>query len=260
MDHDALKGLHVAVTRPSEQAAALCLALAAQGAIAIEFPLLGIAPLDDYSVFEQAIATLELADWAIFISSNAVDQAMPRVINRFGPIPKQLQFAAIGPQTAQQLAQFGITQVLIPPTRFDTEALLALNQMQAVAGKRVVIFRGQGGRELLADTLKARGALVTFAESYRRFNPQKNGHLLEQKWQQGQLDAVIVTSSEAMRHLLALAGPATWLKHVNLCVNHARIAEPAKTLGLKVIVADAPGDKAMLACLSQLSRSIKEKK
>ncbi|MEY3798031.1 MAG: hypothetical protein RLZZ572_212, partial [Pseudomonadota bacterium] len=94
MANNALKGLHVAVTRPSEQAAELCLALAAQGATAIEFPLLGIAPLDDYSAFDLAIAPLEQADWAIFISSNAVDQAMPRVIKSFGQVPKQLQFAA----------------------------------------------------------------------------------------------------------------------------------------------------------------------
>jgi uroporphyrinogen-III synthase len=259
MTNNALKGLHVAVTRPSEQAADLCLALAAQGATAIAFPLLGIAPLADYSAFELAIAPLELADWAIFISSNAVELAMPRVIKRFGQVPKQLHFAAIGPQTAEHLGQFGVTEVLIPRLRFDTEALLALAPMQSVAAKRIVIFRGQGGREVLAETLQARGAQVSFAESYRRFNPQKNSLLLEQKWQQGQLDAVVVTSSEAMRHLLALTEKANWIKHVTLCVNHPRIAELPKSLGLKVLVADAPGDAAMLACLSLVNASLKKR-
>ncbi len=257
MHHDALKGLHIAVTRPAEQAATLCLAINAQGGSAIPFPLLAIAALDDYAAFELAIAPLAQADWAIFISSNAVDQAMPRVIQRFGQVPKQLQFAAIGPQTAEHLGHYGVAQVLTPQTRFDSEALLALGPMQTVDHKHIIIFRGQGGREVLADTLKARGARVTFAESYRRFNPQENSRLLEQKWQQGQLDAVVVTSSEAMRHLLALAGSATWLKNVRLCVNHARIAELPEALGLNVLVADAPGDAAMLACLSQL-KSMKE--
>ena len=90
MANNALKGLHVAVTRPSEQAAELCLALADQGASAIAFPLLGIAPLDDYSAFDSAITPLEQADWAIFISSNAVDQAMPRVIKKFGLVPQTI--------------------------------------------------------------------------------------------------------------------------------------------------------------------------
>ncbi|MEY3862679.1 MAG: hypothetical protein RIR60_1045, partial [Pseudomonadota bacterium] len=116
-------------------------------------------------------------------------------------------------------------------------------------GKRIVIFRGQGGREVLAETLQARGAQVSFAESYRRFNPQTDSLLLEQKWQQGQLDAVVVTSSEAMRYLIALAAESIWIKHVSLCVNHPRIAELPKSLGFKVLVADAPGDAAMLACL-----------
>lgn len=259
MANNALKGLHVAVTRPNEQAAELCLALAGQGATAIAFPLLGIAPLDDYSAFDLAIAPLEQADWAIFISSNAVDQAMPRVIKKFGLVPKQLQFAAIGPQTAEHLGQFGVTRVLIPQARFDTESLLALAPMQSVAGKRIVIFRGQGGREVLAETLQARGAQVSFAESYRRFNPQTNSLLLEQKWQQGELDAVVVTSSEAMRHLIALAAQANWIKHVSLCVNHPRIAELPKSLGFKVWVADAPGDAAMLACLSRLYGQLKKR-
>lgn len=252
MANDALTGLHIAVTRPAEQAADLCLAIAAQGGVAIDYPLLAITALDDYSAFDLAIDELELADWAIFISSNAVDYAMPRVIERFGQAPKQVQFAGIGPQTAQHLEHFGVSEVLIPQTRFDTEALLALAPMQTVTNKNMVIFRGLGGREVLAEILKARGAHVRFAESYRRFNPQKNALLLEQKWQQGELDAVVVTSSEAMRNLIQLAGQAPWLKNVSLCVNHARIAELPKSMGLKVWVAQAPGDTAMLDCLANI--------
>ena len=58
-----------------------------------------------------------------------------------------------------------------------------------------------------------------------------------------------MTSSEAMRHLIALAAQANWIKQVSLCVNHPRIAELPKSLGFKVLVAEAPGDVAMLACL-----------
>jgi uroporphyrinogen-III synthase len=115
-----------------------------------------------------------------------------------------------------------------------------------------MIFRGVGGRDVLAETLKSRGAKVIFAESYQRINPQINTTLLDQLWQHGKLDALVVTSSEAMRHLLHLAVNAEWLQHVTLCVNHARIAELPQQHGLKVRVANAPGDEAMLTCLSQL--------
>lgn len=252
MADDQLTGIHVAVTRPVDQAASICQAIEQHGGKALLFPLIAISPLQDYSEFDQAISTLAHADWAIFISTNAVDNALPRIINKLGHIPENLKFAAIGHQTAKALAIYGIPKVLTPQTRFDSETLLALAEMQDVANKTIIIFRGIGGRDVLADSLKARGAKVTFAECYRRINPQTDTDLLSTLWRQGQLHAVIVTSSEAMRNLLDIAGDSAWLKHITLCVNHARIAELPLQLGLKVLVTDAPGDEAMIKCLSQL--------
>lgn len=251
MPEGGLQGRHILVTRPPDQARKLSQLVAGQGGTVHLFPLLEIVPLEDYAVFDRTIATLEAYDWAIFISSNAVENALPRLLARTGGIPATLQFAAIGPVTAASLASHGVSQTLTPPQRFDSEALLALPEMQAVAGKRFMIFRGVGGREVLADTLHARGATVTFAECYRRINPQTDADSLQTLWQNKQLDAIVVTSSEAMRHLLDLAdhGQAPWLRATPVCVNHARIGELAEAHGLRVAVADAPGDEAMLACL-----------
>lgn len=252
MADNILKGLHIAVTRPVDQAASLCEAIKYHGGKAVLFPLLAIAPLDDYREFDETLAKLEHADWAIFISTNAVDNAMPRVLKQYGNVPENLQFAAIGHQTAKELGFYGVRHVLTPHTRFDSETLLALPEMHDVANQAVVIFRGVGGRDVLADTLKSRGANVIFAECYRRVNPQSDTQLLNKLWQQGELDAIIVTSSEAMRNLLEMAGDSEWLRHVTLCVNHARIAELPLQFGLKVLVTEAPGDDAMIKCLSQL--------
>ena len=164
-------------------------------------------------------------------------------------LPSNLKFAAIGPSTAAELSKFGIQNTLIPQDRFDSESLLALPEMQAVNNQKVMIFRGVGGREVLADTLKSRGAEVHFAECYQRINPQKDLSTITMLSQQGELDAIVITSSEAMRHLLAMANNQEWLKNVKLCVNHARIAEETNQLGLHVHVATVPGDEAMLACL-----------
>lgn len=248
----SLKHLHVAVTRPDDQAKSLCNAITELGGEAIAFPLLALEAIHDYSAFDAEVAKIHSADWAIFISANAVEFAMPRVLQQIEKLPDTLRFAAIGPQTADALKQYGIQQVLIPELRYDTETLMSLPEMQTMTGKKVIIFRGVGGRELMAETLKARGADVSFAESYRRFNPQTDTQLLDDCWRQNRLDAIVVTSSEAMRYLLDMAASAPWLKHVTLCVNHARIAEQPKGLGLKVRVADAPGDAAMLKCLSTL--------
>lgn len=249
---DLLKGLHIAVTRPVEQAVSLCEAIVQHGGDAIQFPLIAISPLDDYHAFEHIIADLERADWAIFISSNAVNHALPRILKKFGRVPENLRFAAIGHQTARELGLYGVHQVLTPHTRFDSETLLALAEMHDVNNHNVVIFRGVGGRDVLANTLKSRGANVSFAECYRRINPQTNTQFLNSEWQQGHLNAIIVTSSEAMRNLLEMASESEWLKQVTLCVNHARIAEQPLQCGFKVLVTGAPGDDAMIQCLSQL--------
>ena len=246
MTDKPLAGITIAVTRPVEQAQALCEAITHLGGRAVLFPLLTIAPLPDYHAFEQQLAQLETTDWAIFISSNAVNYAMPRVLRHYGNIPDNLKFAAIGHQTAKELAHYGVRNVLTPHTRFDSETLLALPEMHDVANMKIAIFRGVGGRELMAETLSARGASVYFAECYQRINPQTDANLLAELWKKGELQAVIVTSSEAMRYLLDLAGASEWLRHVALCVNHARIAELPLQFGFKVLVADAPGDDALL--------------
>lgn len=251
MPEASLVGRGIAITRPLGQATKLSLLISEHGGQPISFPLIAIAPLHDYSALEQQLAKLKTYDWAIFISSNAVQNAMPRLLTKLGNIPANLRIAAIGPVTAAELAKFGVTETLAPVDRFDSESLLALPQMQAMAGSKVMIFRGVGGREVLAETLTQRGAVVDFAECYRRVNPQQDASILAALWQNKELDAVVVTSSEAMRHLIDITdnGHASWIKNIVLCVNHTRIAEQPQSRGLRVAIADAPGDEAMLQCL-----------
>lgn len=246
-----LAGVSIAITRPIGQATKLTKLLEQAGAQIIVFPLIAITGLDDYQAFDTTIEQLAQSDWAIFISSNAVMNAMPRVNNYYARLPNQLQFAAIGPTTASALQQFGVSQVLTPAERFDSEALLALPAMQEMQGKQVMIFRGIGGREVLADNLSARGARVLFAESYQRINPQHSLQTLSNFSAAQQLDAIVVTSSEALRNLVSLAQAEQvgWLNHVILCVNHARIAEQAQALGCQAVVAESSGDEAMLDCI-----------
>ncbi len=260
MQKKPLSGLGIAITRPTDQAKKLSALIADAGGTPILFPLIEITPLTDYTQFESVIHAIDKYDWAIFISSNAVQNGMPRLVD-IG-IPAHLKFAAIGPVTASELLSFGVNQVLTPSShiqngdeskvRFDSESLLALPEMQAMQSKKVMIFRGIGGRDVLAESLKAHGAIVTFAECYQRINPQTNCDLLANLYSENKLHGIVITSSEGMRHLLDLADDAEWLKHITLFVNHARIAEQPLQMGLKVCVADAPGDDAMLASIMQL--------
>lgn len=256
-----LSGIGIAITRPVEQAKKLSALIAAAGGRAILYPLIEITALTDYSQFETVTQAIDEYDWAIFISSNAVQNGMPRLV-RTG-VPAHLKFAAIGPVTASELQSFGVSQVLTPlshiqngdesKVRFDSEALLALPEMQQVNGQKVMVFRGIGGRDVLAETLQTRGAIVTFAECYQRINPQTNCDVLANLYSEKKLHGIVITSSEAMRHLLDLAGDSEWLKNITLFVNHARIAELPLQMGLKVCVADAPGDEAMLNNIMHLA-------
>ena len=244
----SLANISVAITRPTNQAKKLTQLIEAAGGNVIPFPLIEIAALDDVTQFEQIITDINDYDWMLFISSNAVQNSMPRLIKQ--GIPKHLKFAAIGPTTAETLKDFGIDEVLIPKDRFDSESLLSLPAMQDMQGKRVMLVRGIGGRDVLANTLTQRGAQVTFAECYQRINPQTNCDVLAQAFAKQQLQRIVVTSSEAMRYLLTMAGDTEWLKQVTLCVNHSRVAEEPLKMGLTVKVANASGDDAMLAILT----------
>lgn len=243
----ALAGVHIAVTRPPEQATKLTAAIAAEGGQVISFPLLDIKGLENLNDFHAAVTPLSQFDWAVFISSNAVQHGMP-LLQQAG-IPSQLKFAAIGPTTAASLQGFGIAEVLTPSERFDSEALLALPALQQMQGQRVLIVRGVGGREVLAETLKHRGATVVFGECYRRVNPQNSAQVLARAYDEGKLQGIIITSSEALRFLLDLAQDGDWLRATPLFVNHARIAEQATAAGLTVYCSGVSGDSAMLALL-----------
>jgi uroporphyrinogen-III synthase len=244
-----LSGVGIAITRPADQAKKLAALIEQAGGTPILFPLIEITPLKDYSQFESVISNIKDYDWAIFISSNAVQNCMPRLVKN--GLPSSLKLAAIGPVTASELQSFGVKDVLIPMGRFDSESLLALAEMNNVASKKIMIVRGIGGRDVLAETLKARGAQVTFAECYQRKNPQSNCDLLANLYKEKKLHAIVVTSSEAMRHLLDLAGAADWLKHVTLFVSHARIAELPLEMGLKVLIADTSGEDAMFSLIAK---------
>jgi len=255
----SLSGCGIAITRPLDQAQQLADMVLQAGGEPILFPLLEIVALEDYGAFDTATADIDCFDWAVFISTNAVQHGMSRLL-KARAFPPTLRCAGIGPSTAAELARFGVSNVLIPSGRFDSESLLNLPEMQHVAGKRFLIFRGEQGRELLADTLRQRGAEVTMAESYRRINPQHDASGLKQLWQNGQLQAIVVTSSEALRNLIAITGENdAWLKSTPLFVNHPRIAETAAGRGLRAIVAQSSGDKGMLDALVERKQEMLSK-
>lgn len=248
--NSALAGRHIVVTRPAGQAAHLAEALAELGAQPVLFPVLAIEDLDDTTPLLDAAIRLDQYDWAMFVSPNAVDKALA-VILAARRWPESVRVATVGKSSEQALARHGIRDVVAPQERFDSEALLALPEFADVAGKRVVIFRGDGGRDLFGDTLKARGAEVDYITCYRRGMPAADPAPLLKLWSEGRLDALTVTSSEGLRNLCDMVGKLGqgWLKRTPTFVPHARIAAQARALGLHEVIETGPADAGLLAGL-----------
>jgi len=248
----SLKGRHVVVTRPTGQAAHLATELAARGARPVLYPVLEIRDIDDIAPVLDAAIRLESFDLAVFVSPNAIEKALALILPRRS-WPAALRVAALGKSSERELARHGIHDVISPPLRFDSEALLELPELSAVQGKRVVIFRGEGGRELLGDTLKARGAAIEYVTCYRRAKPSLDPAPLLKLWEEGRLDAVTLTSSEGLRNFVEMVGHLghAWLKKTPAFLPHVRIAEQARSLGLANVVPTAPGDDGLLAALMQ---------
>ncbi len=243
-----LQGRRILVTRPAGQSAALASLIAAQGGAAISFPLIEILPVDDWQQLDDAIARLDQFALAIFISPNAVASSLPRLLAR-RRWPEDLLAVAIGPGTAKSLAEGGITDVIVPQTRYDSEALLDLPQTHAdrVTGKKVLILRGNGGRELLAETLRARGATVECVTCYRRESPS-DGAVIMSLLRNNGLEALALSSSEGLRNLLDMldTGSRELLLDLPVFVPHQRIAEEAARLGLRRVVLTGPADAGLV--------------
>ena len=245
-----LAGKHVVVTRPAGQATHLAEALVNLGAHPILFPVLSIADLDDTRPLHDIALQLDDFQFAIFISPNAVNKSLEHVLRHRG-WPAHVRAATVGVSSEQALAQHGIANVLSPKGRFDSESLLELPELMNVAGKRIVIFRGDTGRELLTDVLRERGAEVVQVASYRRGKPDNDAASLLKHWENRTLDAITVTSSEGLRNLFEMVGKLgqAWLRKTPLFVPHQRIAVQASTLGLSVIHSTGPGDDGLIAGL-----------
>jgi uroporphyrinogen-III synthase len=248
----ALAGLGVLVTRPAHQAERLCQLIEAQGGAAYRFPVLQIlGPLDSQPL-QLTARRLEDYDWAIFISANAVDRALETIL-AVRTWPASTRIAVIGRSSAQALEEHGLNADLVPNDRFDSEALLSLPALQRVEGQRFVIFRGDGGRELLADTLRQRGARVDYVEAYRRVLPAADTGPLLAQWRDGAIDIVVVNSSESLANLFDLLGEsgAGLLRQTPLLVVSERMLPLVQQLGFKrpPVVAENATDVAVMQAL-----------
>ncbi len=257
-----LAGQRVLVTRPSHQAEPLCQALAAAGAEPIRFPTLAIeaaeAYCDNLQPLKHCFLELDRYDVVIFVSANAARLGYDWIDQYWPQLPVGILWLAVGNATAQALIERNIPARLAN-TGMDSESLLTLPQLQQLAGQRVLICRGQGGREFLGDTLLTRGAQVDYAELYRRICPDYTEQDVESIIYKSLPSVILVNSNESLDNLDRLSRgvsgklPIKQLRQQLLIVPSARVADNAMQLGYtRVRTAANATDQAMLEAI-QLS-------
>jgi uroporphyrinogen-III synthase len=243
------------LTRPREEVAALAGELARAGVFSSSLPLLAIEPLAIDAGQRRMLADLARYQAVIVVSKPAARLAMGLLAESTGlPTPGPAWFS-VGAATAAVLGQAGV-MAEAPDSGDDSEALLAVPALQRAIeapGARVLIVRGEGGREVLADTLRARGASVDYLQLYRRRLPAYASGTLARRVRAERLNALVVSSGQGFEHLRQLAG-AEWpeLSCLTLFVPSPRVAEMARAAGAQHVL-DCRGASAaaLLAALRE---------
>ena len=243
----------VLVTRPPGQAQELCAAVAAAGFTAHSLPMLQLLPLAEPAPAQrQLVQDLDRFQHIIFVSGNAVRFGMAWLESHWPQLPLGLQWYAVGDATAALLLPFGI-EAHTPGADMTSEGLLALPQLQDLTGQRVLLVKGEGGRQALAAKLAERGARVDELACYRRSAPSLGAGVLAQRLREWDIGLIMISSGEGFANLLALLSPAetTKFSYITLLVPSARVAQMALAAGFgRVITAENASDSAMLRALA----------
>lgn len=253
MATDPLQGRRVLVTRPAGRAEGLVAALEAAGAAPIHYPAIEIEPVP---LSPDDVAPLDAYAAVLFVSPAAVAHGLPALGAGAGD---GVPFGAVGAATAGAVRDAGHAVAIEPVGSQDSEGLLRAPALAAdrIAGRRVLIVRGQGGRELLADGLMARGAAVDYAEVYRRRRPSGLDPALP-----ASCEIVTATSNEGLSNLLAMLDEATRGVVLTrpIAVGSERIAALARARGFACPprIAPAPGDAGLLEAIRRCAAELPE--
>jgi uroporphyrinogen-III synthase len=244
----SLQKLPVLVTRPVSQAEEICPSLEALGCDVIRQPLLKIEAVVETPAIKSQFMDIDLFDAVIAISRNAAEMGIMYLDQYWPQWPLGVDWIAIGPVTAEVMTKHGLAAKM-PAGQFDSEGALNMPELQDVEGKKILIWRGVGGRETLASTLRDRGAKVVYSELYQRLVPQYS----EQEWQQtlSQSPLLLVSSGQGLE-AIAAQQPRISERVRGIIAPSRRVAELAESLGfINIQIAASAQDVDMLAAVKR---------
>ncbi|EEQ03283.1 Uroporphyrinogen-III synthase [Yersinia rohdei ATCC 43380] len=203
----------------------------------------------------ELLQDMQAGDLVFALSQNAVRYANPLLKRNNLLWPSQLSYYAIGRNTALALHTASRLHVTFPPTGETSEMLLSLPDLQNLSGKKALLLRGNGGRELLGESLAERGATVTFCECYQRSPIFYDGSEQSAHWQRSGVDTLVVTSGEMLQQIYTLVPDyyrSSWLLRCRLVVVSERLAALAAQMGWSDIrVAESADNDALIRALQE---------
>lgn len=234
----SLQGLRVLNTRPQKQAYDLSQQIRKDGGTALELPTLEIQPTNYWLT---QLPDLEKVQQAIFISANAVEHCFTQLKHQQLQWPSTIKVIAIGQSSAAMLQQFNVSVAAIPMAP-DSEHLLQLTSLKQAEKQTIVLFKGEGGRPLIEETLIARGANLITMNVYERVMPKINHQFVKSIWRDDLVDIILLTSEQSMQHLFKLfeTDAHHWLRNKTCLVISERLAQIAASLGMKNIILSHP--------------------
>ncbi len=236
---NSLSGLTVLITRPSNQVESLRRAIESGGAKVLSLPLIEIRALNDAQAIQDLkdkVLQLDCYQSLIFVSNNAVSFG-GEVINNYWPqFPLKVDVIAVGPTTAEAASERFACEVIQPTSGMTSEDILRLPQLQDVSEKKIGIVRGQGGRELLADTLRERGAIVDYLEAYSRTPIDYTSADFCNRLLEAGVNVLTVSSGESLDRLThLLVDNRKKLQQLNLLVPSQRVGRQAENAGYQQV-------------------------
>lgn len=258
MIKQSLIGLNVLITRPAQQQAELLAAIESRGGNAVGLPLIEIRELQDDSALSKLknqIQNLDNYALLIFVSTNAVKYGAEWICNYWPQFPVGVTVVAIGPTTGQMLSKELLCEVVSSKSGMTSEDLLLLPQLNHVSDQRIGIFRGRGGRELLADTLQSRGGIVDYLEVYERHSIAYQPSEFVQRISDESVNVLTVSSAESLDILIENCGDnKDQVSLIPLISPSERVAERARQAGFGTVVnAQGANEQAVIAALESLA-------
>ena len=252
LENSTKKNIALISTRPYEKNIILLKELVDTNILLLNYPLTEIKPLKNYTKFDSILNNLTQYQHIIFISTNAVNFFSERLKCLRIKLPEHIIYSSIGPTTQKALENEFNINVYCPKKTYDSKHLIKNKIFNNLQNKKVLIIRGEGGREVLKDMLEKKGAEVHYGECYIRNYLPMNLNKLQNEAENYNSIFLIISSYESAKHFLTLNTSHSWdwLQSVNIIVNHPRIKDTLNLISNNIVVTNDLSKNSLIHLIS----------